>query len=51
MSTHQQVSGFAGDAVVIKIVRRMSEIMIHGRALRGAVFENIRQRGGLHSRR
>lgn len=48
--THQQVSGFTSNAVVVKIVRRMDLIVIRGRTI-SAVFEDVRQRSGLNATR
>lgn len=49
IGTHQQVSGFAGDAVIVKIVGCMGKIVICGRVFCNAIFENVGQRGRLHA--
>lgn len=48
--THQQISWFARDTVVVEIVRRVNLVVVRGRAVGGVVFEHVRQRSGLHPR-
>lgn len=47
---YQQIGGFAGDAIVVEIVGWMHRmVVVRGRTVGRAVFENVRHRGGLRS--